>query len=573
MNLREIIELLPPRYRKRGVGITFSVLIQALLNFLGLAAFIPVLMLLLNPQDSNQHVFSEYLRNLFGLTNDNTLVAVVCISVFCIITIKNILNVLIGSFQIRYVNSLYCYFSEKLYENYFRQGLLFIKKTNTTSLSHKINGVCYIFAQGILSRIFSMSGDLVLFILIWSALLFYSLPLAMLTLLCFVPASLFYYYIVKKKLVSYGKSENEFRRKQMRIVSETFRGYADVSTSNAFTLFFSRFKKNLSQISYYRERTDRVLRIPDGVIECAVAGVMIMMVLLSREDASMKFSLGIFAVAVLRLLPAVRNLVNGWAQLKNYSYAIEPIREVQSFEQQKRRTISTDLPVNTVPLSCFNHKLEVDKISYAFIEQDGTETQVIDNFSMTITKGERVGIKGASGIGKSTLFNLLLGFYTPQKGNISIDGISLNDSNLSYWHTITAYVPQDVFIMDGSLAENVAFGKDICEIDRSRVSEVLHHVSLSDFVATLNNGIDSLVGENGCNLSGGQRQRIGIARALYKQSEVLFFDEATSSLDSHTEQEITKTINELSLLYKKLTIVIIAHRESSLDFCDRIIEM
>jgi len=565
MNLREIVKLLPARYRKRGVGVTVAVLIQALLNFVGLAALVPVLALLLDSQGANQHFVLSRMQDLTEITEANQFAVVVCLCVFCIIVIKNMLNVLLGEFQIKYVNSLYCYFSEKLYESYFRQGLLFVKQSNTTSLSHKINGVCYVFAQGILSRIFSMTGDAVLFLLIWGALLIYSLPLALLTFFCFVPAGILYYYIVKRNLVRYGKSENEVRHNQMRLVAETFRGYIDVRTSNAFALFYSRFKKNISQISFYRERTERILRIPNGIIECTVAGVMIMIVLLSREDAAMKFSLGIFAVAALRLLPVVRNLITGWAQLKNYAYAIDPIREMQRFAP------TPSAPNDVTPIH-FNQKLEVDAVTFVFMDHDG-RTPLIENFSMTISKGERIGIKGASGVGKTTLFNLLLGFFAPQKGVITIDGIPLDDANLSQWHAIAAYVPQDVFIMDGTLAENVAFGCDSCGIDRERALTALRQASLLDFVDVLPDGMDTRVGENGCSLSGGQRQRVGIARALYKQAEVLFFDEATSSLDAQMEQEITNTIRELSSIYKERTIIMIAHRESSLDFCDRIIEM
>ena len=573
MSFSEINELLPSQFRKRGVGVACAVLVQALLNFIGLAALVPVLVLLLTPNEEGHHYVFERFRDFSGISDANYLASVVCISVFCIIVIKNLLSILLGSFQTKYVNSLYCYFSGKLYESYFLQGLLYIKKSNTTALSHKINGVCYIFAHGIISRFFSMAGDAALFILIWSALFIYSLPLALLTLLSFVPTGFFYYFIVKRKLTRYGKSENEFRRKQMRLVSETFKGYIDISTNNAFSLFFGRFKNNLSQISHFREHTERILRTPNGVIECAVALVMIMMVLLSREDASMKFSLGLFAVAALRLLPAVRNLVTGWAHLKNNSYAIEPIREMLNFEQQKKETSSIDKTSGKVSFSHFSNKLIVDMVSYSFIDQDGKSMPVIDNFSMTLNRGEKVGINGASGIGKTTLFNLLLGFYTPQKGLISIDGENLSKANLSSWHKLIAYVPQEVFIMDGTIAENVAFGKDTLEIDRKRVLEMLKQASLSDFIGTLPDGIDTRVGEYGCCLSGGQRQRVGIARALYKQAEILFFDEATSSLDSETEQEITNTIHQLFSIENDLTVLIIAHRDSSLDFCDRIIKI
>jgi len=143
----------------------------------------------------------------------------------------------------------------------------------------------------------------------------------------------------------------------------------------------------------------------------------------------------------------------------------------------------------------------------------------------------------------------------------------------SAWNALTGYVPQDVFIMDGSLLENIVLGKAPEEIDRERINEILETVRLSVFVASLPEGIDTQIGESGCRLSGGQRQRVGIARALYKQAELLFFDEATSSLDSATEKEITEAIRDLSDNYRELTLILITHRESSLAFCDKIIDL
>ena len=180
-------------------------------------------------------------------------------------------------------------------------------------------------------------------------------------------------------------------------------------------------------------------------------------------------------------------------------------------------------------------------------------------------------ISGTSGAGKTTLFNLLLGFYTPTEGEILIDGEPLTAENRRRWQQRVGYVSQSLFLTDGTFAENVALGLSDKEIDRERVLEVLEMAQLGDFVRSLEKGIDTRVGECGCRLSGGQRQRIGIARALYRHADVLFFDEATSSLDSATEQEINHSIARLASENKSLTLLVIAHRETSLEACDRVI--
>ena len=570
MDLRKIIELLPRSFWRSGIGVTISVLVRAIFNFAGLAILIPIFILLFDAGGISEDSIMGRFRSWTGITDDNTFIAVVCLIIFSFIISKNGGNKLLATFQIKYVTSLYRYYSGKLYENYYHRGLLYIKSTNTTALTYKINGVCYGFSQNVLSLLFTMLGDAMLLLLIWTGIAVYSLKIALLTLFCFVPLIWLYFYGVRRELEKNGRAENEERRKQARLVSETFKGYVEMEINHAFPLLKKQFEEGLSSISYYRERTDRMLRIPSEIVEISVVIVMILLVWLSKGNDEIKVVFGIFAVSIMRMLPAVRTLMTGGAQLKNNTYSIDIIKEAIEFENERMKHEKMKHEKNSSPV-IFNHKIEVDNITFSF--PDSTGKPVIDNFSMAVFKGERVGICGASGIGKSTLFNLLLGFYTPQSGNIYIDGKPLHETNRAMWHATIGYVPQDVFIVDGTLAQNIALGESMELIDRNRIVEVLEQVSLKTYADALPEGIDTRMGENGSLLSGGQRQRIGIARALYRQVEILLFDEATSSLDSSTEREITNAINELSDGNKTLTILIISHRESSLSFCDRIIAL
>ena len=219
---------------------------------------------------------------------------------------------------------------------------------------------------------------------------------------------------------------------------------------------------------------------------------------------------------------------------------------------------------------CFEREIELRNLCFGF--EDAAE-QLINGLSLTIRKGERVGIKGASGVGKTTLFNLMLGLYRPTSGAIYIDGVELTEGNIRKWQNSVGYVSQSVFITDGSLVDNIAFGCDADTIDYNRIDEVVKLSNLKEFVDMLPQGIYTHIGEYGGKISGGQRQRIGIARALYKNADVLFFDEATSSLDSHTEESINSAICALANQNHSLTIVVIAHRDSSLEYCDRIITL
>ena len=218
----------------------------------------------------------------------------------------------------------------------------------------------------------------------------------------------------------------------------------------------------------------------------------------------------------------------------------------------------------------FRDSIAVNNLSFRFEDSD---TDTITDLSFTINKGEKVGINGRSGAGKTTLFNLLLGLYSPTSGEITIDGQRLTKDNRREWQNSIGYVSQSVFLTDSTIMANIALGCDQSSIDTERMDKAVKAASLDEFIASLPNGLNTRIGECGALLSGGQRQRIGIARALYKGAEVLFFDEATSSLDNATEQSINQAIVALSKSNSSLTIVVIAHRDSSLSYCDRVITL
>lgn len=215
----------------------------------------------------------------------------------------------------------------------------------------------------------------------------------------------------------------------------------------------------------------------------------------------------------------------------------------------------------------FSKEIRVEHLTYAYPESK----EVLKDFCCTIRKGEYVGICGESGVGKSTLFNLLLGFITPDKGTIRIDGRPLADVPRQEWHRKVGYVQQEVFVLDGTLAENIALGCRV--IDKERVAEIVRQVRLDAWVDELPQGMDTPLGEGGGRLSGGQKQRVGIARALYKKAEVLLLDEATSALDNETERAVNEMLLSLMKECSGLTILTIAHRESSLAYCHRVIRL
>ena len=543
--LKRIIRILPKEFYRPGLWIVATVPVRALLNLVGVAALLPVLQRVL---DDNPTDFTP---------------VTICLGVLAVIILKNILNIALAAYQNRYLLKLYRYFSTALFSNLYKKGLLYIKGRNSAEISHEINGVCYSFSLSVLSPILNIAGESLLLILIYISLIFYSPIASVLVPVCFVPVLLVYVYMVKDRVQRYGKQENEAKRKMWRTVLETFRGYAEIEVNGAFPSIERQFDDNLGSISSQREKMTIVQQFPNSLIELSVVGCMTVLIALSGafHGENLSVMVGVFAVAAMRMLPAVRTLTSGWTSVKNGLYSLDILEKGLS-DEGVEKVVDESFE--------FNKGVEVRGISFSF--PDGGH-KVFDKFSMEIRKGENVGVKGPSGGGKTTLFNLLLGFYKPDEGGIYIDGKELTVANRAGWLKYAGYVQQDVFILDASLAENIAFGVPPGDIDREKVVRIIKEVSLSSYLKQLPEGIDTRIGEMGAKLSGGQKQRVGIARALYKGADILFLDEATSSLDSATEAEINQSILELSRYRDDLTIIAIAHRESSLKFCDRVIDL
>jgi ABC-type multidrug transport system fused ATPase/permease subunit len=327
---------------------------------------------------------------------------------------------------------------------------------------------------------------------------------------------------------------------------------------------FRRFEEAVDDIVKLRKRNATIGMLPQMFTEVGLAVGLATLVILSLGYAGKNIGMvfGIFAVAAIRLVPSVRGVMASWSAIRYNLYTIDTMADAEELCTAPRQYDSERLTLAST--------IEMRDVTFSF---DDATKPTIENLSLTIRKGERIGIQGTSGVGKTTLFNLILGLYRPSSGAILIDGTPLTDNNIRKWQNAIGYVSQSVFITEGTLAENIAFGCNSEDIDHSRIAKAIENADLKEFVDSLEHGIETRIGEQGSRLSGGQRQRIGIARALYKGCEVLLFDEATSSLDNRTEENINQAIERLSAENKSLTIVVIAHRDSSIKYCDRIITL
>ena len=558
-------DIIPHSFRRRTLGVVMTIFLRAILNFVGIATLIPILILIVDSSNIASTGHLNWLYNALNIDSYQQFAIVVCLGVIAIIVLKNLAVVYLYRFERDYIYSLYKHLSERLYESYYHKGLGFIKHSNTAILTRNVNVVSLIFATNILKPIATIIGEGLLLVLMFVALLLYSPIIALIAVGLFLPIVALFYFSMRKRLNSIGDRENAAQRAKGRIVAETFRGYADIEINNAFPLTMSNFSKAIDEAVKLRKEYATISMLPQMFTEVGLAiglTVIIIVSLYSTSD-NLVIMLGIFAIAGVRLLPSIRTIMASWSSIRYNRYTIDTLLEAEDKEEHTASSTTYDR-------FNFEHSIELRNLGFHF---EDSETPLFSDFSLTINKGERIGIRGASGVGKTTLFNIILGLYRPTTGKIYIDGEELCEGNIRKWQNSIGYVSQSVFIADSTLLENIALGCDSATIDIERINHVIELADLTEFVASLPDGINSRIGEQGSKISGGQRQRIGIARALYKNSDILFFDEATSSLDNKTEENINNAIQNLSERNSSLTIVIIAHRESSLEYCDRIITL
>ena len=538
--LGRIYRILHPSERKKGWRVIATVLFSAVLDFMGLAALLPILYYLLD-SGSNTKVALQF-----------------CVLAISVILLKSILSVFFSRYQHKYLLSFYKRLSFSLYSSYYRRGLLFIREKGSNKLGYEVNAICLAFSQSLLAPMLRIIGDSLLILLVTVALLIYDGKTVLLLYATFLPFMVVYFLGVRKRIKKYGRLELDARREQSRVVMDTFRGFTELEVSGAFPTLQAAFMEGMDKISHNRLKLDVIQKFPLFLSELSVIIGLTLLVAFGTGDV--KMLIGVFAVAAFCLLPAMRGILSGWTQIQNVSSYLDVIEEgLMEDDADEVSEEDKNLP--------FNQEITIEHLTYAYPDS----SNVLENFGCNISKGEYVGFRGSSGVGKSTLFNLLIGLLMPSNGRIQIDGTPLSYENRKAWMKHIGYVPQEVFIFNGTLAENIALG---CKcIDRDRIKDILNKVSLMSWVESLPDGLDAVLGEGGGKLSGGQKQRIGIARALYKEADVLFLDEATSALDNRTEKEVNQTLSELKKSYQGLTILSIAHRESSLAYCDRIITL
>lgn len=560
-SIKKSLSLLPDSFRVRSILLLISIITNSFFDLIGLASILPLLASVLDPEFLTKTPFLLHLFNFLGFEEKKWFVVFLCSLTILILLLKNLFSFWVQKMEIKFTWDAYVHLSSDILLSAYQKGFLYFKNENSNDIEYNITGIPTQFAQSFLYRLFTLLNEAVIFIFIIVSLLAYDYKILIFLTLIITPIFVLFYRKNRTKVATLNKRLGNIIPKISKPVLETTFGFTDVSITNTFKYFKKQYLSFVEESKDIHIKLGIVSFLPTKLLEMSVILAIILIILYSvffiKNTSETITLVTVLGLAAFRSIPSINRLMYSAVSIKGQLYIFEII---DSFLPLKKRVKQTAIT--------FQKTITIKNLSYTF---DDAITPVLENFNLEINKGEIIGIKGPSGKGKSTIINILLGFLKHNSGEILIDNTILNESTINSWRQKVGYVSQDVFILDGSLQDNIAFGIPSNEVNLDKLNLAIEKSQLTEFVNSLPSGVSTNIGERGTKISGGQKQRIGIARALYKEAQILFFDEATSSLDSQTELEVNNAIK--SLHDKDLTMVIIAHRESTLEYCDRIIEL
>lgn len=559
LSINKIYTIIGEEYKKRSIFLFAGVLLIAFFEVLSIAIVLPFMKLVLDIHASNE---SPYITKIkaFSSLGDNQIIIVFGLAVIGLYIVKNILHYFLNKFQVSEIHKIRASVSRKIFSMYIHMDYSTFIEKNTASLYHNSTGQVANFTLVFLQSLLFILSELVIIIAI-AILLFIVNPKIMIilcTLLCLVGFILITFF--KRKLKEVGKEQNFATIKMYKTISEGIGALKEIKilqVEEYFIELFDSYSKRYQEMAVLVSKLQVVPKLIFEVIFISgLIGVVVVAELLNLDLKDIIPTLIVFAMAFFKLFPSVNKVIS-----LNNSMIASQISFDTLYDELKKGYNDQQMvgKSEVLELTCqFKDKITFENVSFSY---DGGK-RVFNNFSLEIPKHSTVAFVGRSGAGKTTLIDMILGLITPETGRVLFDGFDISQ-NIRFWHQKISYIPQAIAFIDDSIKKNIALG--VNDVDEYQLKKCVADAQLSEFVATLANGLETKIGDKGVKLSGGQRQRIGIARALYKNPDILIFDEATSALDVETERALTESIKSLG---KSKTIIIVAHRITTIKNSD-----
>ena len=548
---------------KRLAGLLALMLGGALLEALGLVAVLPFLALLSNPERVDDVPLLGSLGDAFGLETTRELLVLSCAIVLSVFVIKTAYLTALFAIQARYIFGHQARLARRLFEAYLASPYPFHLRRNSAELLRNSNAsVLIIFTQVVLPVAYLIIEIMVMVVML--TLLFALAPVATLSAIASIGALVVVVQLVlRRRLGAISREQQMHQASIIRWVQQGLGGIKETKVLGREAFFVEMYGRSAGRYADALRRLRFASDAPRVLIEGVTLGglfaLLLVLLLLGQDVDALLPVLGLFAMAAIRLMPSASRILTALTAIRGSFAALDDV--YADLRETERTTGTFDRATGSeVHL---RDAITLDHVGYQY---EGAAGLAVDDVSLVIARGESVAFVGSSGAGKTTLVDILLGLLQPTTGAVRVDGIDVAGA-IPAWQRRVGYIPQPVYVLDDTIRRNVAFGLHDVDIDDEKVWRALDAAQLRTFVNALPLGLEATLGERGARMSGGQRQRIGIARALYRDAELLVLDEATAALDNETERDVSRAI--IALAGQK-TIITIAHRLSTVRDCDRL---
>jgi ATP-binding cassette subfamily C protein len=542
---------------------------NGMLQLVGVTSIFPFFALAADPERLRNSKFGSILLGALPVMDNNHLLVVAgCFSILMLL-VASISSIASEVIRIRYAYGFCHWLRRKLFESYASRPYGFFLRRNTADLHQKFNDVMT-FIERVLLPIGEILTRIVMVILLVGTVFLVQPWVALGVIVVLGGFYLLVFLRLRPRTQEIGSGLQLHNVGFWKNAIQFLNGIKTVLVSGRGRFFMERALEHSAQMGRFQSQIPIYSNGPRYMIEPIAFGglvaIVIVLALQGRPFSDILPNLSVLALAAYKLLPTLQLLFSQLVTVSASSYTLGQLED--EMFQLEAETEPISVPSESPQGLPFDREIRLKNLGFQYA---GGASPILKDFCLTIGKNESIGIAGPSGSGKSTLVDLILGLHSSQEGAILIDGEPLTPANMTSWRRMIGYVPQDIYLLDETIAENIAFGIPLDEIDQSALRNAAEGAQILEFIdKELPHGFQTTVGERGVRLSGGQRQRIGLARALYHKPQILILDEATSALDHQTELAVMETIYRLQ---GTLTIITIAHRLSTLECCDRVIEI
>ena len=553
------------RRKRQFILLILLMMVSAFMDVISLGAILPFLGILTAPEQVFNYDAIKVFCRIFNFTSPEQLILPLSILFASTALISGMMRMFVLWLNTRLTAVIGSELSIDVYKRTLYQPYSVHVSRNSSEIISGIVAKVNVVVFGVLMPVMNLFSAVILMVAIISTLIFIDPLVASIAFVSFGIAYGLISWVSNVRLRKNGRCVADQQTQVIKALQEGLGGIRDVLIDGAQPLYCSIYSRADLPLRKAQAENAFIGLSPRYAME-AMGMVLItaLAYILSSQDGGIARAfplLGALALGAQRLLPALQQVYVNWVSIVGSNAQTVDVLDMLD------QSLPDELEESNITSLSFQENIVFDNVSFQYTEKS---PWVLNNLSFTIPKGAMVGFVGATGSGKSTLLDLLMGLLVPTKGNLLVDGQSVIGNQIKSWQKNIAHVPQSIYLTDATIAENIAFGIPKENIDFDRVKEAAHCAQISNFIENKHEGYDAYVGERGIRLSGGQRQRIGIARALYKQSNVLVFDEATSALDNETERATMKAIEKIE---KNITICLIAHRLSTVKNCDIIFEL